>query len=454
MSAKMYSAKTTIETLHDVARVYLREKSIQDSLNYDTTSYSGETLITTLTPYGLPSGFNTTTSLNQGISLEIEKKTKDGGGYILTANVVATRGVLSDYQLAELARMVGFFAHASGGNVYVSVPVDTVYSDIVSRRETDEQIGFLTELNMNWNRIENVGELHAESGNFYRARIDTLALMGDGVSPNANVFGMLKGNKFRFNKKDSTSPALSVNTSSLTVDNAELQSVGVYGDYLSELNISVGGEIGKTDGTVGLWLLPTATDDDGNVSSCGNLTIGASAQPVNLEIGDSFSATSATGISTKLTVGKFLNVIGNNYDTTHFIGSGMRTLALYSPKITFRNKTFAHLKEYPNDGVQVVISPSGVSEFPDVWLWNCPTGECLLNKLMILDDPKKTSDITTINCATVLKRDLELSVPSSLNVSLLQNIVCKYIYLERAERRINQVLCKSGNRPGCKNGHN
>lgn len=452
MSAKMYSAKTSIETLHDVARVYLRTN--QDSENCGTTVYCDictKNLVNTLLPYGLPTGFNTTTALGQDISLQIVKKTTACGDNTnkIEADIIVTRGNLSDYQLAELARMVGFFAHASDGNIYVSVPVDAIYSDLVSRRETDEHIGFLTELDMNWNRIENVGELHAESGNFYRARIDVLTLMGDGSSTNANIFGMLKGDKFRFNKQSSTDPALSVKTSSLNVDNAELQTVGLYGGYLQNLNVSVGGQIGKTGSAVGLGLLPTAYKteyEEGSVKplGCGNLFIGTSEHPVYLNIGNSFTANSATGVVSKIVVSKFLNVGENTYGTSSD-GSGIHTLVLYAPKITFRDKKLAHLKEYPNDGVRAVMFPSGMSAFPDVDLIDCPGGNCLLNKLVIIEHPEETGNTGKIECNIALKQDLGLEDKfSTNNRSLLQNILCKYIYLERAERRINQVLYKKG----------
>ncbi len=264
---------------------------------------------------------------------------------------------------------------------------------------------------------------------------------------------MLKGDKFRFNKKSSTDSALSVKTSSLNVDNAELQTVGLYGKYLQNLNVSVGGQIGKTDSAVGLGLLPTAYEEETlKPSSCGNLFIGTSEHPVYLNIGNSFTANSATGVASKIGVSKFLNVIGNTYETSSG-GSGIHTRVLYASKITFRDKNFAYLKEHPNDGVRAVMFPSGMSAFPDVDLIDCSGGNCLLNKLAIIDHPEKTNNTTTINCATVLKQDLDLKNQiSTNNGSLMQNILCKYIYLERAERRINQVLCKTGNRSGCNSG--
>jgi hypothetical protein len=273
---------------------------------------------------------------------------------------------------------------------------------------------------------------------------------GGGSSSNANVFRLLKGDKFRFNKKSSTDPALSVKTSSLNVDNAELQTVGLYGEYLQNLNVSVGGQIGKTDSAVGLGLLPLMDEETNKPLACGNLFIGTSEHPVYLNIGNSFIANSATGVASKIEVGKFLNVIGNTYETSGS-GSGIHTRVLYASKITFRDKNFAYLKEHPNDGVRAVMFPSGMSAFPDVDLIDCPGGNCLLNNLLIIDHPEKTNNTTTINCATVLKQDLELKNQiSTNNGSLMQNILCKYIYLERAERRINQVLCKKGNRTGCK----
>jgi hypothetical protein len=450
MSAKMYSAKTSIETLHDVARVYLRDKSIQDGFNYGNTNYSGQTLIDTLMPYGLPSGFNTTTSLNQNISLDINKEAKkNGNGYTLEANVVATRGNLSDYQLAELARMVGFFAHASDGNIYVSVPVDAIYSDLVSRRETDEHIGFLTELDMNWNRIENVGELHAESGNFYRARIDTLALMGGGLksqtgggsSSNANVFRLLKGDKFRFNKKDSSSPALSV-SGDLAVQSASSQSVAGYGDYLKNFNMSGSGEIKdlimspflNNNGvyTYGKFIMKEKPGFENKLY----LTIGGSLNAQNTEM-------SASSVSV---VGTNLWVEGSSIESSSE-NTGVNTGGLYVSKITFSDASFSELKGNPSAGNDLAfIELSGVSSFPDVVLGK---NNDFMTGTKVVQYPNKNY---TTSCPEILGNYFGKSGEIDKG-SLMQNILCQYIYLERLERRINCVLCglnvNSSTKCGC-----
>ena len=69
MSAKMYAAKTSVETLHNAARIYARENKdtfVCASENNPTT-YSDTGLRDLLEPYGLPKGFVPTTSLNQNL---------------------------------------------------------------------------------------------------------------------------------------------------------------------------------------------------------------------------------------------------------------------------------------------------------------------------------------------------------------------------------------------------
>ena len=142
IAAKMYSATEQIETAYTAARIYVREE--KDNLPYKKIVLSKDMFVDTLESYGLPMGFVPQTIFKQDISLVIDKN-QDG----VFAYVDIKGGKLSRVQIAELARRIGFYAAIVDGNIEVSIPIDEMYSDIVSRKETDKDVGFLSELDMN-----------------------------------------------------------------------------------------------------------------------------------------------------------------------------------------------------------------------------------------------------------------------------------------------------------------
>ena len=131
VAAQMYGASEQIETAYGAARIYLREE--KDNLPYKKQELSKDKFVDVLENYGLPLGFIPQTKFNQNISLIIDKNEDGLYGFI---NV--TSGNLSRVQLAELARRIGFYAKINGNNIEVDIPLDTIYSDVVSKKETDE----------------------------------------------------------------------------------------------------------------------------------------------------------------------------------------------------------------------------------------------------------------------------------------------------------------------------
>ena len=231
MASQMYSAKQTIDTVYNAARLFLYDN--KDTLP-DQNLFEGAVLVNALAPYGLPLGFNPVTSLDQSISFSIVRKEPeqrpctpvvDEEGKIteecheelveflepvIHAELTITPNdgsSVTEYQIAELARMIGFFARPNNKVITINVPVDVMYTDIVLRREPDTNVGFLTELDMGGDpnglgdvvphNIEGISKLYAQDGNFTNSRFRvTQNLYVDSVKD--NDIGELDAYKFSF----------------------------------------------------------------------------------------------------------------------------------------------------------------------------------------------------------------------------------------------------------------
>ena len=191
--ARLYSVVGQIETVHNVARIFLRDE-FRNNFPNGTVVFSRNPsgcpdnknchFNAALEPYGLPMGFNSETIFKQDISL-VAIKNENGS---ISGYIKLTRGDLSDSNLewAQLLRMLGFYASGNESNInesteiHITVPVEEPYTDVVLRRETDENIGFLTELDMGENNIKNIGSLNANKGDATDvAKIYNLSLVGD-----------------------------------------------------------------------------------------------------------------------------------------------------------------------------------------------------------------------------------------------------------------------------------
>ena len=195
-AAQMYSATNQIETVYGVARVYLREN--KDDLPYKKTVLSKDKLIDVLEQYGLPFGFIPKTSLNQDIYLIVDKSPDGLKGYLKLSG-----GNLSKMKLAELTRRIGFYAKIVDNSIEVMIPLDEMYSDIVSKKESGENVGFLSELDLNDNSIDKVGILFARNGEFETAQFNSLVLYGVESGKNEkNKISDLYTNKTVFQSAD------------------------------------------------------------------------------------------------------------------------------------------------------------------------------------------------------------------------------------------------------------
>ena len=242
MAAQMYAATEQIETAYGAARIFLREE--RNNLPYKKQELSHDKFVRVLEYYGLPLGFVPKTHFNQNISLVIEKNENGVYGFL---NI--TGGNLSKVQLAELARRIGFYASINGDNIEVDIPFDVKYTDIVSKTETDENVGFLSELDMADNNIDGIEVLFARNGEFESAQFNTLALFGvEQNKKDKNKISDLYANKTIFQTADGGS-AFALSKGDINTESASLRTVSRFGTAGGfESNVASVYEFSMTEG--------------------------------------------------------------------------------------------------------------------------------------------------------------------------------------------------------------
>ncbi len=455
MAAQMYSAKQSIETVYNAARLYLYDE--KDLLSYGETNFEGANLISTLRPYGIPLGFNPVTSLGQNIIFEINKQEAESVpceeigenseescseapeilAPVIRARLLVVPGegvTLKDYQVAELARMIGFFAKPNGDELELVVPVDVMYTDIVLRKETDANIGFLTELNMGANDIDGIGALDAEKGLFnIEGRFSSLYI--DGIST-----GLL--DKIKINRLDADSfifEPRAPDVAALTIAGTELN---IGSDTLGPGYGDVG-----TIGNVGSSPLVKATE------SVFAKTFVQPNHPTGFTTGsecvwtvgnDLVSNDMRLNVTDNITVVKAL--FGTNHEGFNDIAlidnSGIKVAdELIVNNVTLRDKNMREMYDEDYGTALVNLYPGGMSVLPDVNLSGIelPTGK---SGVGVINNPlSERTDL--LGCDYILQSYLETrSVAADYDKhSLIQAIVCNYIFWERLERRINMKLC-------------
>ena len=414
-SAQMYSATNQIETVYGVARVYLREN--KDNLPYKKTVLSKDKLVDVLEEYGLPLGFIPKTSLGQDIKLIIDK-TQDGiNGYVKLSG-----GNLSKMKLSELTRRIGFYAKVVGNSIEVSIPLDEMYSDIVNKKETGENVGFLSELDLNDNSIDKIGVLFARNGDFETAQFNTLVLYGVESGKNEkNKISDLYTNKTVFQSADGGS-ALSISRGDLNVSDVSLRTIARFGTAGSfESNYASVYEFSMSEGRSGFvgpgnWLVRGSVKADNFTFSTERLDIGAyidasRGQDVYIDP-DSYEYNSKSGVDVK---------------------------NIYAANITLRDQTSYGLLNGQSGAAIIDIRPAGTSVLPDVYVDTVNN-----DSFEIIEDPKDTSG-KTVSC-----KDIINSLDGNYNnKSLAQNLICQYVFWQRLENRIDIKNCLLSGRDDC-----
>lgn len=178
MQARLYSTAGQVETVYNVARIFLREEKDNIGINTDEQVYTGTsntTINSLLEPYGLPMGFVPKTVFGQDISFHILKPSSDK----IEAWVLLSGGNIQNIDLVALKRMIGFYATVDNGNLKVTVPVEEIYSDIVLRNTTEDQY-FMVDLDMGGFGIDGNGYLRATNGYFESGAVGGLSVNGTG----------------------------------------------------------------------------------------------------------------------------------------------------------------------------------------------------------------------------------------------------------------------------------
>lgn len=414
-SAQMYSATNQIETVYGVARVYLREN--KDDLPYKKTTLAKDKLIEVLEEYGLPLGFVPKTSLGQNIQLIVDK-TQDGiDGYIKLSG-----GNLSKMQLAELTRRIGFYAKNINDTIEIKIPLDEMYSDIVNKKETGENVGFLSELDLNDNSIDKIGILFARNGEFETAQFNTLVLYGVESGKNEkNKISDLYTNKTVFQSSDGGS-ALSVSRGDLNVSGATLRTIARFGTAGSfESNYASVYEFSMSEGRSGFvgpgnWLVRGSVKSDNFTFSTERLDIGAYIDASR---------------------GQDVYIDPDSYE--YNAKSGVDVKNIYAANITLRDQTSYGLLNGQSGAAIIDIRPSGTSVLPDAYVDTVDN-----DSFEIIADAKDV-DGKTVNCKEVIS-----SLDSVYNSkSLAQNLICQYVFWQRLENRIDIKNCLLSGRDDC-----
>lgn len=412
-AAQMYAVTEQIESAHNAARVYMRET--KEKLPYKKTELSGNDFIRTLTNYGLPSSFSTQTVFAQDISLFIDKN-EDG----IINYIKITGGNLSKMKIAELARRIGFYAEIVDNDIYVHIPLDTMYSDIVNKKETNENIGFLSELDMNDNSIDKINVLFARNGDFESAQFGTLALYGiESGRQDKNKISDLFANKTIFQSTDGGS-ALSLNRGELNVKDVFLRTIAKFGTTGSfESNVASVYDFSMAEGRTG-FSGPTDWLVRGNVRADN-----FSFKVERMDVGSYIDASRGQDV--------FVDPESFEYNTQ----SGINVKTIYAANITLRDQTSYGLLNGQNGPVLIDVRPAGTSLLPDVYVDTIDNGS-----FEIISDAKDI-DGKMVSC-----KDIIDSLNGNYNAkSLAQNIICQYVFWQRLENRIDikQCLMNGGN---------
>lgn len=485
MAAQMYSAKQSIETVYNAARLYLYDEKDNLPIGKDVLEHGA--LVSKLGPYGVPLGFNTVTALNQDISLVVtikypshnateriddsgridaissqEEEIEEISGPIIEAvvHVVPRDNSLSEYQVAELARMIGFFAKPRGKNIEIKVPIDVMYTDIVLRKEPGDGVGFLTELDMGGNQIKNVKSLYAEAGDFLTGTFKDGDLYITGTN---STFG--RGDKIELNgiyaDRFSFYPAESEvgrRAAALSVSGGPVK-VKKCDDGAEKTGAAYFGSVGDySDRAIRSPDLVAEDVDVRNFSSTNSFVSGKGVEwkvesdfgydDNSLKFGTSLMPLTATSVNTTNLYGTKTGDFG-----TVLVGKdkGIETQEVIG-KIVVANST---MNDYSSSSPEsIVLDLNNMSKLPDI---NVTSGFANKQKACIMEAPTVIENL--VDCKTAIEglkggtktsddsgfdsdSSISMSFYHNYEQSLIMNIICNYIAWKRLEQRINMALCK------------
>lgn len=414
MGAQMYGVTEQIETAYNSARIYLREE--RDNLPYKKHELKEDDFVDILESYGLPLGFSPKTYFNQNISLIINKNENGIYGYL---NI--TPGKLSKIQMAELTRRIGFYAKINGDNIEVDIPLDSVYTDIVSKKETDETVGFLSELDINNNNIDKTDILFARNAAFETGQFTTLTLYGVEENKNKNKISDLYATKTVFQSSDGGA-ALSLSRGEIITSDASLRTIAKFG--------TTGGFESKV---ASVYDFSMAEDRTGFTGPEQWLIRGS-------VIADNFSFTvDRLDIGSYIDASRSQDVYIDPDSLSYATKKGIDVKNIYAANVSLRDQTSYGLLDGQSGSLLIDIRPAGTSLLPDAYVDTINNDDFKI----IADSKAASSD--TVSCKNIIE-----SIGEKYNAkSLAQNIVCQYVFWQRLEARIDTKKCLQSGRDDC-----
>lgn len=448
-NAEMTATVSQLENVSTAARIFVRENA--KNIPYGVSLVVGDNFVDMLEPYGLPLGFVPRTPLGQDISLVLLRV---GGDVIALVQVSGAE--LSDLRKRELAARIGFWAAMPGDDnslraadlewtldlteyaftpnpdfIYVRIPETADFSELVRRRDRDFDANkFLTNLDMNGFSMRNIGNIVSMVGEFNTGAMDTLTLVGveDGRKLK-NKFGTLMAAKASFQGTESSS-ALAITRGVLTADGLSARTISKYGDS-GNLNADI----------VSVYDFALSA---GRTSFTG---------PLNWSVNGNLVLENITLNLERLEISSFINaargqeVYIDDDGLSVSAKTGIETENINVTNITVRDQISSSLASGGTGPVLVDVRVAGTSVLPDIWLSGVNNGD------MMIIDSVSASDGDTVDCKSIIGTMAARAGVSGQvtynNASLLQNIVCQYVFWQRLEKRIDIKKCLLEGKGNC-----
>jgi len=442
-SAEMNATAVQIRAVIPAAKQFARDNF--DNIKYGVTVWEKERFSDALESYGLPIGFIPRTPFSQKISLVTAKSQDD-----VLVLVRVSDGKMKPIDRAELAMRLGFWAAepddkslrgATGGweintttfsykptpgAVYVRVPLTGEFSDLLARKaKGTEDSRMHTDLLMGGRDIKNVKDMSARQGDFKSVLAADLVLSGieDGRKFK-NKFGELKIRRANFQAKGGES-ALSITRGVLSANSVSAPSMAKYGDP-GNLNAAV---VSAYDFTMSA----------GRTGFTG---------PTKWEVRENAILENVTINTEQFTITGYINaargqdVFIDEYDLTYSAKSGIETNVISATNLTLRDQTSTGLLNGEVGPVIIDIRPAGVSVLPDAIV------DGIDNNMLEIPASAADDSGAMTSCRTIIG-SLGSAGASYNQGSLAQNIVCRYVFWQRLEQRIEIKKCMLEGRGKC-----
>ncbi len=416
LNAQMYATTKQIEVAQTAARIYVHENA--SKLNYGTVVVRGNGFSDLLEPYGLPLGFVPKTALGQDIVLVLDKTENQINAYLKIIG-----GNLTQLKIAELARRIGFYAMPDGDALSVGLALESGYIDVVSRNGVDEiNNAFLTDLDMGGFAVNNVGNVFGQDGEFETAEFGMLNISGiENGRRSKNVIKMVTADKTIFQTNDGTA-ALSLLRGNIVAENVTARTVSRFGEGGTfNANDAALNEFAMTAGYTN-FVGPIDWKVHGNVVT----------SRINLSVNQ-------LDIESYLDAARGQDVYINTDDLEYSASSGIDVDYVNASNITLRNQTSRALSMGRTGGVLLDIRPAGTSVLPDISVDTVDNAGFAILANAQADNSK------TVDCKSIIS-----GLGGVYNAkSVVQNMICQYVFWQRLEHRINIKQCLLDGKSGC-----